>query len=249
MSGLESSGNRGDMTVDEPGERFAVRCAGLNFVYGRDELCKQVLFDINLKIPAGQVVIFSGPAGSGKTTLLRLLGAMIPVRDGSVVLARQEIRGLPPRALTKVRRQLGFVSRIHNLVHSLTALQNVELASFDLSPAETRRRAEELLQALGLEHRFHFFPRSLAGGQRQRVAVARALINRPRLILADEPTAPLDSESTRHVVNLLRTAAKDQGTAILMATPDHRIADVADRFINMVDGRIVSDTTLRDADC
>jgi len=219
----------------------SVQIRHLNFYFGEGELRKQVLYDINLDLYPGQIVILTGPSGSGKTTLLTLIGALRTVQEGSLKVLGQEIRGLGARQLVEVRRSIGFIFQAHNLFHSLTARQNV-LMSCDLFPTpHDRQKAAEILTALGLGERVDYKPHALSGGQKQRVAIARALVNRPKLILADEPTAALDKKSGRDVVNLMQKMAQESGITILMVTHDSRILDVADRIINLVDGTLQSD--------
>jgi ABC exporter ATP-binding subunit, DevA family len=219
----------------------SVQIRHLNFYFGEGELRKQVLYDINLDLYPGQIVILTGPSGSGKTTLLTLIGALRTVQEGSLKVLGQEIRGLGARQLVEVRRNIGFIFQAHNLFHSLTARQNV-LMSCDLFPTpHDRQKAAEILTALGLGERVDYKPHALSGGQKQRVAIARALVNRPKLILADEPTAALDKKSGRDVVNLMQKMAQESGITILMVTHDSRILDVADRIINLVDGTLQSD--------
>ncbi|HUY87993.1 MAG TPA: ATP-binding cassette domain-containing protein [Pirellulales bacterium] len=226
--------------------RIGVQVRGLNHSFGHGELRKQVLFDNNLDLTRGEIVIMTGPSGSGKTTLLTLIGALRTVQDGSLKVMGRELRGLGSRELIEVRRNAGFIFQAHNLFESLTAYQNVsmsmELKGYDR--ATIRQRAEELLAALGLGRRIHYKPDSLSGGQKQRVAIARALASRPSLILADEPTAALDKESGRTAVELLRKYATEENATILIVTHDNRILDVADRIVNMVDGHVISDVVI-----
>jgi putative ABC transport system ATP-binding protein len=187
----------------------SLRVSHVNHFYGQKETAKQVLFDNNLVVRPGELVIMTGPSGSGKTTLLTLIGALRSVQDGSVHVLGRELNGMSRAELGAVRHGIGFVFQAHNLFDSLTAMQNVRMALEleDHTPAAMRQRATELLEVLGLGHRLHFKPRSLSGGQRQRVAIARALANRPKLILADEPTAALDKKSSHDVVALLQRLA------------------------------------------
>lgn len=226
--------------------KLSVRIRGLNHTFGQGELRKQVLFDNNLELARGEIVIMTGPSGSGKTTLLTLIGGLRTVQDGSLQVLGRELLGLSRQELVEVRRDVGFIFQAHNLFASLTAFQNVCMAMElkGLDRAEMKRRGEELLTQLGLGHRIHYKPEELSGGQKQRVAICRALANRPSLILADEPTAALDKESGRDVVELLRRVAKEQGTTILLVTHDNRILDVADRIVNMVDGRVISNVVV-----
>jgi putative ABC transport system ATP-binding protein len=220
----------------------AVAIRNLNFFYGEGELRKQVLFDINLQIAPGQIVIVTGPSGSGKTTLLTLLGALRTATLGSLQVLGQELVGLSPGELVTVRRRIGFIFQAHNLFESLTARQNV-LLSLDLhgQTAHRREQAAAMLTALGLGERIDYLPRALSGGQKQRVAIARALVHRPQLVLADEPTAALDKKTGREAVALMQRLVKEEGTTILMVTHDNRILDIADRLIELVDGSIERD--------
>lgn len=225
--------------------RCAVQIRGLDYYFGRGDLRKQVLFDINLDLPRGQIVIMTGPSGSGKTTLLTLIGALRSAQRGSLQVLDRELVGLNNRQLVDVRRNIGFIFQAHNLFESLTAAQNVEMAVELQQQFRTKRsQAVDILQQLGLEERVDYKPDALSGGQKQRVAIARALVNQPPLILADEPTAALDKKSGRDVVTLMQHLAKEQNRTILMVTHDNRILDVADRIINLIDGRLESDENL-----
>lgn len=229
------------------GEELAVQIQHLDYYFGQGELRKQVLFDINLNLPRGQIVIMTGPSGSGKTTLLSLIGALRTVYDGSLKVMGQELVGMGNSRLVQVRRGIGFIFQAHNLFESLTALQNVEMAVELLGGFNSKRaQAIAMLEKLGLGQRVKYKPNALSGGQKQRVAIARALVNQPKLILADEPTAALDKQSGRDVVTLMQKLARDQGCTILMVTHDNRILDVADRIINLVDGHLESDTRTQD---
>lgn len=228
-----------------PDSEIAVRIRNLNYFFGSGDLRKQVLYDINLDLPKGQIVIMTGPSGSGKTTLLTLIGALRSIHEGSLQVLGQELRGLGNSKLVEVRRNIGFIFQAHNLFESLTASQNVEMAVELVGNFRSKRQqAVSILDQIGLGQRVDYKPASLSGGQKQRVAIARALVNQPHLILADEPTAALDKKSGRDVVTLMQHLAKDEGRTILMVTHDNRILDVADRIINLVDGRLESDETL-----
>ena len=227
-----------------------VRAEGVNFSYGEGEARYQVLFDNGLEIAPGQLVVMTGPSGSGKTTLLTLIGALRSLQEGRIELLGNELSALPPRELVKVRRDIGFIFQLHNLFEALTAYENVKMAlqlAEECSAAVMRERGVAMLERLGLGHRINYKPHSLSGGQRQRVAIARALAGRPKLVLADEPTAALDKDATHNVVRLFKDMTIEHGTAILMVTHDHRIIELADRLVHMVDGRIVSDIVLNDA--
>jgi putative ABC transport system ATP-binding protein len=237
-----------NLQAESPSTEPSVRIRDLNFHYGEGDLFKQVLFNINLDIYPGQIVILTGPSGSGKTTLLTLIGALRTVQDGSLRVLGQELRNLGAKNLVQVRKNIGFIFQAHNLFYSLTARQNVmmstDLYPKDISDIAPPSRSADILTKLGLGERVDYKPHALSGGQKQRVAIARALVNHPRLILADEPTAALDKKSGRDVVTLMQKMAKEENITILMVTHDNRILDVADRIINLVDGNLESDNVV-----
>ena len=226
----------------------AIQIQGVNHFYGKGEARKQALYDNTLAIRRGEIVIMTGPSGSGKTTLLTLIGALRSVQEGSIRVGGTELAGLSAAEQVKMRRNVGFIFQAHNLLSSLTARQNVRMAIelTDTPRSEYDRRADAALASVGLADRVGYKPRNLSGGQRQRVAIARALVNRPQIILADEPTAALDKDSGANVVNLLRQLATEQGTTVMIVTHDNRILNVADRIVNMIDGRIVSDIRVKE---
>jgi len=214
---------------------------GLCHSFGKGALRKQILFDITTEIPQGEIVIVTGPSGSGKTTMLTLVGALRSTQEGSVRVLGQELCGAKPRVLEKVRKQIGFIFQQHNLLNALSAIQNVELGARvtgKINRSQLRKRSKDMLEAVGLgEHMFHH-PDQLSGGQRQRVAIARALVGEPAMLLADEPTASLDKQSGREVVDRMKVLAKEYGTTILLVTHDNRILDIADRIVHLEDGRL-----------
>ncbi|PHJ57103.1 ABC transporter [Nostoc linckia z18] len=219
----------------------------LNHYFGQGQLKKQVLFDINLEINSGEIVIMTGPSGSGKTTLLTLIGGLRSAQSGSLKVLERELCGASAEELTIARRNNGYIFQAHNLHNSLTALQNVKMGlelHKHLSLKEMQERSAQMLEHVGLGHRLNYYPDDLSGGQKQRVAIARALVNRPKIVLADEPTAALDSKSGRDVVNLMQTLAKEQGCTILLVTHDNRILDVADRIVKMEDGKLTDNAVL-----
>lgn len=212
----------------------------LNHYFGQGTLKKQVLFQINLKITAGEIVILTRPSGSGKTTLLSLIGGLRSVQEGSLQHFEKELRGASEEQLVQTRRQIGYIFQAHNLLPFLTARQNVQMSielQENLAGRETEERAALILEEVGLGHRIDYYPDSLSGGQKQRVAIARALAGNPPLVLADEPTAALDSKTGRDVVNLMQRLAKEQSRTIVLVTHDNRILDIADRIVHMEDGR------------
>lgn len=213
----------------------------LSHAYGKGELRKQILFDVSVEIEPGEIVIVTGPSGSGKTTLLTLVGALRSAQEGSVCILGEELNGAKPKTLEKVRRQIGFIFQQHNLLGALTALQNVELgvrASGKYPKSQHRQRAREMLNAVGMGERLDHRPDQLSGGQRQRVAIARALAAEPAIVMADEPTASLDKQSGREVVDRMKFLAREHGTPILLVTHDNRILDIADRIVHLEDGRL-----------
>jgi putative ABC transport system ATP-binding protein len=219
-----------------------IQIQNLHHIFGKGNLQIPVLKDINLHIPAGEITLLTGPSGSGKTTLLTLVGALRSVQTGSLKVLDRELLGASKSQLVRTRSQIGFIFQAHNLLKSLTAWENVNM-SLELHPQITDRqtRAVNMLSAVGLGNRTHYYPDNLSGGQKQRVAIARALVSQPQLILADEPTAALDSKSGREIVSLMQKLAKEQNCTILMVTHDNRILDVADRIIHMEDGALISD--------
>ncbi len=222
--------------------KSAISISNLSHYYGAGALKKQILFDIQLDIQFGEIVIMTGPSGSGKTTLLSLIGCLRSVQEGNLHMLGQEIYGASKNQLVEARRNIGYIFQAHNLLEFLTVEENVRMPTelLDLPFPESRQRSQAVLKSVGLGEHLHQYPENLSGGQKQRVAIARALVNRPKLILADEPTAALDSKSGRDVVNLLQQLAKEQGCTILLVTHDNRILDIADRIVHMEDGRLIA---------
>lgn len=215
----------------------------LNHYFGEGALRKQALFDINLEINKGEIIIMTGPSGSGKTTLLTLMGGLRSAQSGSLRILEQEICGASKKQLTELRRNIGYIFQAHNLMTFLTAKENVRM-SLELHDKyldhDIDALAVNMLEIVGLGNRVDYYPESLSGGQKQRVAIARALASHPKIVLADEPTAALDKKSGRDVVELMQKLAKEQGCTILLVTHDNRILDIADRIVYMEDGKLVS---------
>jgi len=234
-----SSSPKSDPAGTSPGPSVALQ--DLSHWYGSGVNRRKVLDRVQLAINPGEVVLLTGPSGCGKTTLLTLVGALRQVMEGSVRLFGQELHGAPRRERQLLRRDIGMIFQGHNLLRCLSAEQNVQMGA-DLLPnlgyRARRDLAREWLRAVGLGDHLGKLPHDLSGGQKQRVAIARALAAHPRLLLADEPTAALDSRTGREVVELLRRLARDQGCSVLMVTHDPRILDVADRLVEMEDGRL-----------
>lgn len=219
----------------------AIAVHNLDHYFGSGKLRKQALFDINLEIAAGEIVIMTGPSGSGKTTLLTLIGGLRSAQTGSLNVVGHELCQANEAALVKARRNNGYIFQAHNLHGSLTALENVQMGlevQGIFTKQDRHRRAAEMLTQVGLEERIDYYPADLSGGQKQRVAIARALVSHPKIVLADEPTAALDKKSGRDVVDIMYRLAKEQGCTILLVTHDNRILDIADRIIYMEDGRL-----------
>jgi putative ABC transport system ATP-binding protein len=204
-----------------------IQIQNLQYSFGKGNLKKPVLLDINLSIDPGEIVILTGPSGSGKTTLLTLIGALRSMQTGSLKILEKELMSASQKQMVHARSQIGFIFQAHNLLKSLMAWENVSMP-LKLHPQIKNRqeRAINILEAVGLGERTHYYPDNLSGGQ--------------QLILADEPTAALDSKSGREIVTLMQALAKEQGCAILIVTHDNRILDVADRLIHMEDGRIIT---------
>jgi putative ABC transport system ATP-binding protein len=201
---------------------------------------------VDLDIVAGETVAVMGPSGCGKSTLLHLLGGLDRPSGGEVSLNGRRIDDIGEKALARLRRTaVGFVFQAFHLMEELTAIENVELPALlaGRSPRAARRRAEELLEHVGLADRARFLPSALSGGQRQRVAIARALSNEPLVVLADEPTGNLDSAATLDVLQLFENL-HESGQTLVIVTHDARIAATADRMISMRDGAFVDETRL-----
>ncbi len=198
---------------------------------------------VSLSVAPGEIVLIMGPSGSGKTTLLSMLGALLKPTEGEIQLNGDVISALAESRLPDIRlRQFGFIFQDFNLLSALSALENVaivaELGGMKSGPA--RKKAADLLSGLGLGERLNFLPEKLSGGEKQRVAIARALVNDPALILADEPTANLDSKIGHEIMQLLRRIAKEQGRSVVIVSHDQRIRDIADRVLWLEDGRFSS---------
>jgi len=224
----------------------AISVRQLTKTFGEGDIAVHAVRAIDLDISPSEVVLIMGPSGSGKTTLLLMLGAMLRPTDGSVVVDGVDLATAPERRLPALRaRHLGFIFQDFNLLSALSALENVELACnlAGTSGRAARHRATELLERVGLADRLRFRPDELSGGEKQRVAVARALANDPKVILADEPTANLDSGHGREIARLLRRLAVEDGRSIVMVSHDERLREVADRVLWLEDGAFRDDFT------
>ena len=211
--------------------------------YGEGEACVEAVRDVSLDLEAGKFVFLMGPSGSGKTTLLMLMGCLLRPTTGSVRIFDEEVSSLPEARLPRVRRhQIGFIFQGFNLFPALTALENVEvtLNLKGYGGEEGRAEARKLLARVGLSSRMHHLPEDLSGGEKQRVAVARALAGNPSIILADEPTGMLDSKTGRLISEILRDLAHAEGRLVFMVSHDTRITSLADLIFNIEDGCLLS---------
>ena len=203
--------------------------------------------DVSLSVAPGEIVLIMGPSGSGKTTLLSMLGALLKPTEGAIQLNGETISALAENRLPDIRlRQFGFVFQDFNLLSALTALENVAIVAelAGTKNGEARKKAAALLTELGLGERLNFLPEKLSGGEKQRVAIARALVNDPALVLADEPTANLDSKIGHEIMRLLRSIAKEGGRSVVIVSHDQRIKDIADRVLWLEDGQFKEIVTM-----
>jgi putative ABC transport system ATP-binding protein len=234
-------------TPDEAGAgggTAAVRTEGLWKVFAHDGIRVEAVRDLSMTIEPGEFVVLAGPSGSGKTTLLNMLGGLTRPTEGRVWIDGVDITGLSERELARLRlERLGFVFQAYNLLPVLTALENAEFTLLlrDVPPEERREKVERLFDRIGLEGLEDRRPGKLSGGQQQRVAVARAVVGEPALVLADEPTANLDTATSTALIDLMAELNRDLGTTFVFATHDTRLMDRARRVVRLVDGAIVSD--------
>ncbi len=225
----------------------AISVRDLTKTYGEGEAAVRALDGVSLEVAPGEIVLLMGPSGSGKTTLLSVMGCILRATSGEVRVNGVDVTRLGETELPRVRLEnIGFIFQGFNLFPTLTAGENIELA-LDLKGirgAAAGRRAAELLDQVGLGEKFHSYPADLSGGQKQRIAIARALAGEPRIILADEPTAALDSTSGRIVIEMLRDLAKQRGRAVVLVTHDSRVLRYADRILHIADGRMAEQDPL-----
>jgi putative ABC transport system ATP-binding protein len=203
--------------------------------------------DVSLSVAPSEIVLIMGPSGSGKTTLLSMLGALLRPSAGEIRLNGDVISAMKENRLPGIRlRKFGFIFQDFNLLSALSALENVAIVAelAGVKGSEARRKAKGLMTDLGLGERLNFLPEKLSGGEKQRVAIARALVNDPALILADEPTANLDSKIGHEIMRLLRSIAKEQGRSVVIVSHDQRIKDIADRVLWLEDGQFKEIVTM-----
>ena len=241
------------MTTTNSDREVILRARGLTKTFGAGETEVRAVDDVDLIVHDGELLLIMGPSGSGKTTLLTMLGGLLKPTSGSIDIDGREITSLPERELVQLRRTgVGFIFQSFNLWESLTVLENVELPlnMAGVTGERARARARALLLDAGLEKRLKFRSRDLSGGEKQRVSIARALVNEPLLLLADEPTANLDSKHGRDVMRLLHDLSRSGRRAVVVVSHDQRIREVADRVVWLEDGRISDIGTMtRDPVC
>lgn len=229
------------MTMKTDTKDLLVDISGLRHTYMDASTPKQVLHDISMSIKAGSNVFLTGYSGSGKTTLISLIGCLRSVQEGSLKLLGTELQGASENQLRDMRRRIGYVFQHFNLLDFMTVRQNVQI-SLELQPGfnkqEARERSEALLERVGLADHINVYPSSLSGGQKQRVAIARALVHQPSLVLADEPTAALDSRTGLEVMELFESVAREQNSAVLLVTHNRRLLENADEILHLDDGRL-----------
>jgi putative ABC transport system ATP-binding protein len=210
-------------------------------IYRLGEVDFQALHGVDLEVAAGEFVALAGPSGSGKTTLLNIIGCLDNPSEGEIYLGEDAVVKLSPNQLADIRKsRLGFVFQSYNLIPVLTAFENVEypLILNKIPPAERRLRVKTILSEVGLGDKMANFPHQLSGGQQQRVSIARALVNQPMLVLADEPTANLDSHTGQEIISLMQKLNREKNVTFIFATHDQRIMDHAARLVRIDDGKI-----------
>jgi len=221
-----------------------VETSDLKKTYMLGKVPVHALRGVNLKVESGDFLSILGPSGSGKSTLLNLIGALDKPTEGRMLIEGVDISTLSDNQLTDLRRRIGFVFQFFNLIPRFTARQNVELpmSIAGLERSERKRRAEELLENVGLRERMNHKPAELSGGEQQRVAIARALSNNPRFLLMDEPTGNIDSKTAGEIMELIKRLNQEKGVTIIMVTHDQRLALQAKRTVQILDGAIAQDT-------
>jgi len=241
---VESSDNfrQSGSTQRGVGESATLKVEAITKRYGTAGTVVTAVRGVDLSVNPGEIVLIMGPSGSGKTTLLMMLGALLSPTEGEIHLNGETISELAESRLPDIRlRHFGFIFQDFNLLSALTVLENVALVAqlTGVSGRAARAKAENILVELDLSHRLHFLPEKLSGGEKQRVAIARALVNDPSLILADEPTANLDSKIGQEVMRMMRRIAKEQRRSVIIVSHDSRIKEIADRVLWLEDGQFI----------
>jgi len=217
-----------------------VEAVNLKKTYMLGKVPVNALRGVNLKVESGDFLAILGPSGSGKSTLLNLIGALDKPTEGKMLIEGVDVSTLNDNQLADLRRRIGFVFQFFNLIPRFTARENVELSMSiaDISRAERRKQAEDLLETAGLKERMNHKPAELSGGEQQRVAIARALANNPKFLLMDEPTGNIDSKTANEIVGLIKRLNEEKGVTIILVTHDQRLAGEAKRTVQMFDGVI-----------
>jgi putative ABC transport system ATP-binding protein len=220
-----------------------VEAINLKKTYMLGKVPVEALRGVNLKVETGDFVSILGPSGSGKSTILNLIGALDKPTSGTLLIDGVDISTLNDNQLSDLRKRVGFVFQFFNLIPRLTAKANVELpmSISDMGSAQRKKRAEDLLETVGLKERINHKPAELSGGQQQRVAIARALANNPKFLLLDEPTGNIDSRTASEVISLIKKLNVENNVSIIMVTHDQHLAREAKRIVQMFDGEISSD--------
>jgi putative ABC transport system ATP-binding protein len=221
-----------------------VEAVNLKKTYMLGKVPVEALRGVNLKVESGDFLAILGPSGSGKSTLLNLIGALDKPTEGKMMIEGVDISTLNDNQLTDLRRRVGFVFQFFNLIPRFSAKENVELSLSiaDVSRSERRKRAESLLETVGLKERMNHKPAELSGGEQQRVAIARALANNPRFLLMDEPTGNIDSKTANEILRLIKGLNEEKGVTAIMVTHDQRLATQSKKTVLMLDGSIVQET-------
>jgi putative ABC transport system ATP-binding protein len=220
-----------------------VEAVDLKKTYMLGKVPVEAMRGVNLKVESGDFVSVLGPSGSGKSTLLNLIGALDKPTEGKMLIEGTDISTLSDNQLADLRRGIGYVFQFFNLIPRLTARGNVELAMSiaGTNRAERRKRAESLLESVGLKERMNHKPAELSGGEQQRVAIARALANNPRFLLMDEPTGNIDSKNAGEIIGLIKKLNEEKGATIIMVTHDQHLAGQSKRIVQMFDGLIIKE--------
>ncbi len=232
-------------------EQFVIETRDLSKIFdmGHETLEVKALDSVNARISRGEFVAYMGPSGSGKTTFLNMISGLDTPTSGKVLMSGREITGMDQAHLSKLRQEnVGFIFQIYNLIPVLTAIENVELPMVFAGAGEEERRdrAKELLDRVGLGDRIDHRPTELSGGEQQRVAIARALVNSPDLVLADEPTGNLDTKTGLEIIDLMKSLQEEEGTTVIVATHDPKVADVVDIITYLRDGAVIGESVQRE---
>ena len=221
-----------------------VEAVNLKKTYMLGKVPVEALRGVNLKVESGDFLAILGPSGSGKSTLLNLIGALDKPTEGKMMIEGVDISTLNDNQLTDLRRRVGFVFQFFNLIPRFSAKENVELSLSiaDVSRSDRKKRAESLLETVGLKERMNHKPAELSGGEQQRVAIARALANNPRFLLMDEPTGNIDSKTANEILRLIKGLNEEKGVTAIMVTHDQRLATQSKKTVLMLDGLIVQET-------